>query len=64
MTLQDQKILLASLLELRETYADLALNQQENQAKKLVPSIVDRAERLSRGLYANPNNRGTTPHTN
>lgn len=64
MTLTDHRILLASLVELKELHSELYQNRQYNLAEALRWSIFDRAERLNNGHYADPDNRGTLPHTN
>lgn len=64
MDLTDHRILLASLLEIKEAHSDLYLQRKYDLAEALKFCIYDRSERLNSGLYANPDNRGTPPHTN
>lgn len=64
MTLIDHRILLASLVEIKELHSELYETRNPNAAEALRFSIYDRAERLTNGNYANPDNRGTLPHTN
>ena len=64
MELRDHRILLASLLEIKEAHSELYRDRKYELAEALKFSIWDRSERLRNGLYADPNNRGTPPHTN
>ncbi len=64
MTEQDRLILLASLMEIKEAHNDLYTQRKYDLAEALRFCIFDRAARLNNGLYADPDNRGTPPHTN
>lgn len=64
MTLTDHRILLASLVEVKELHAELYGSRNPVAAEALRWSIYDRAERLNNGRYADPDSRGTLPHTN
>ena len=64
MNLADHRILLASLVEIKELHSELYATGNPNLAEALRWSIYDRAERLNNGHYADPDNRGTLPHTN
>jgi hypothetical protein len=64
MTLADRRILLAALVEIKELHSELYATNNPNLANALRWSIFDRAERLNNGHYADPDSRGTLPHTN
>lgn len=63
MSLVDHRILLAALIEIKEAHSELYASGNTNLAEALKFSIYDRAERLNNGNYADPDNRGTLPHT-
>lgn len=64
MTSQDHRILLASLVEIKEAHSELYKTGNPNLAKRLEFCIFDRAMRFENGLYADPDSSGTPPHTN
>lgn len=63
-SLTDYRILLASLLEIKEAHNELTARNQLNSAERLEWAIFDRAERLTTGRYANGDSPTTPPHTN
>jgi len=63
MILQDHKILIASLHEVKELHAELISKGQPNAATGLIPLIFDRAERITTGRYYDRDNPGTIPHS-
>ena len=64
MSLQDHRILLASLVEVKELHSELIGKGQPNAATTLIQHIFDRAERITTNRYANRDNPGTIPHSN
>ena len=62
MSHQDLRILVASLIEVRELYAELYGKLQLNNADRIAPHIYDRAERATTARYYDRNNPGTPPH--
>lgn len=64
MTLADRRILLASLVEVKELWHELLQNGNLNSAEELKPIIYDRAFRVENGNYFDPDNPTTPFHTN
>ena len=63
MTWQDHKILIASLVEVKELHSELIYKGQPNTATALIQHIFDRAERVQTQRYAADGNGGTIPHS-
>jgi len=63
MTSQDHRILIASLVEVKELHSELIIKGQPNAATKLIQHIFDRAERVTTARYASDGGGGTIPHS-
>jgi len=63
LTQVDYKILLASLVEIKELQYELVKDGQPNSANALNYCSFDRAGRLERGEYFDRDNPGTIPHS-
>jgi len=64
MSAQDRRILLASLIEVKELHSELFSRQQINSVNKITYLVYDRAERLSTGKYFDADNPTTPGHSN
>lgn len=64
MILQDRRILLASLVEVKELWHEHIQKGQLNSAEELKPIIYDRALRVENGNYFDPDNPTAFPHRN
>jgi len=64
MSAQDRRILLASLIEVKELHSELFARQQINSVNKITYLVYDRAERLSTGKYFDADNPTTPGHSN
>ena len=64
MTWQDHRILMASLVEVKELHSELIYKGQPNTATALIQHIFDRAERVQTQRYASTSGPDTLPHTN
>jgi len=59
----DYRILLASIVEARECYAEQYVDGQLNLADRLHEDILERVGRLERGEYYYGHNSGTASHS-
>lgn len=61
---RDHRILLASIVELRECYAESVLGLQDNAANLMHELMVERVGRLERGeFYSESSGSGTSEDT-
>ena len=63
MSLQDHRILLASLLEVKELHSELIGKGQHTTATALIQHIFDRAERITTNRYADGSGGRPRPHS-
>jgi len=64
MSAQDRRILLASLIEVKELHSEQFAKQQINSVNRLAYHVYDRAERLTTGKYFDADNPTTPGHSN
>jgi predicted RNA-binding protein with EMAP domain len=61
----DYRILVASCVELRETYEQQRVTGQYHSATALYALLESRLKRVENGrFHTDPGDRGTPPHTN
>lgn len=64
MSLESRRILLASLIEVKELWHELVASGQTNAADSVKPLIYERARRVENGQYFDGDYPATPPHSN